>query len=206
MAGRPKSGSGRTASFELWDDLVRQPICWLKTLVDGLDDASLPALDDPLKAAQQAFDQDPETTKHTALLHAWHGAVGIQPTTVASAVRRADSDDALMAALDEIGGQGQRINVRIVGRWIERHVGRRIAEMKDGQRTGELRFERGSMSRGLTTWIVKRDTPTTENKPTKPTTPTPEDQRQHADRAESGGYGGSGGFVSDHDRADVEAF
>ena len=190
-AGRPKSGSGRTASFELWDDLVRQPICWLKTLVDGLDDASLPALDDPLKAAQQAFDQDPETTKHTAFLHAWHGAVGSQPTTVASAVRRADSDDALMAALDEIGGQGQRINVRIVGRWIERHVGRRIAEMKDGLRTGELRFERGSMSRGLTTWSVKRTAASPEVKPTKDTTPTGQAPRPVEGRGGSGGSGGS---------------
>ena len=190
-AGRPKSGSGRTASFELWDDLVRQPICWLKTLVDGLDDPSLPALDDPLKAAQQAFDQDPETTKHTAFLHAWHGAVGSQPTTVASAVRRADSDDALMAALDEIGGQGQRINVRIVGRWIERHVGRRIAEMKDGQRTGELRFERGSMSRGLTTWSVKRTAESVEVKPTKDTTATGQAPRPVEGRGGSGGSGGS---------------
>ena len=208
-AGRPKSGSGRTASFELWDDLVRQPICWLKTLVDGLDDASLPALDDPLKAAQQAFDQDPETTKHTAFLHAWHGAVGSQPTTVASAVRRADSDDALMAALDEIGGQGQRINVRIVGRWIERHVGRRIAEMKDGQRTGELRFERGSMSRGLTTWSVKRTAESVEVKPTKDTTATGQAPRPVEGRGGSGGSGGSDPALPgpDFDQAnDVEVF
>lgn len=191
-AGRPKSGSGRTASFELWDDLVRQPICWLKTLMHGLNDLSLPALDDPLKAAQQAFDQDPETTKHTALLHAWHSAFDSQPTTVASAVRRAETDDALMAALDEIGGQGQRINVRILGRWIERHVGRRIAEMKDGQRTGELWFERGSLSRGLTTWTLKRTAALPENKPTKDTTPTIQSPSSAVD---GGGSGGSGGSV-----------
>jgi len=195
-AGRPKLGAGRTASFELWDDLVRQPICWLKTLVDAADDGDLPALDDPLKAAQKAFDQDPETTKHTALLHAWYGAFGDTPTTVANAVRRADTDDALLAALDEIGGQGQRINVRIVGRWNERHVGRRIAEMKDGQRTGELRFERGTLSRGLTTWIVKRVAAVVENKPTKGTTPTIEAPRDTAEADDRGGSGGSGGSVS----------
>jgi hypothetical protein len=60
------------------------------------------------------------------------------------------------------------------------------------------------MSRGLTTWIVKRDVPTTENKPTTPTTPTTEHQRQHVSRAKSGGYGGSGGLVPDHGRADLE--
>jgi hypothetical protein len=196
VAGRPKLGAGRTASFELWDDLVRQPICWLKTLVAGTGGSDLPALDDPLKAAQQAFDQDPETTKHTALLHAWYGAFGDMPTTVANAVRRAETDDALLAALDEIGGQGQRINVRIVGRWNERHVGRRIAEMKDGQRTGELRFERGTLSRGLTTWIVKRVAAVIENKPTKHTTPTIEAPRASNEAADGGGSGGSGGSIS----------
>ena len=196
-AGRPKLASGRTASFELWDDLVRQPICWIKTLVAQTGGDDLPALDDPLQAAQTAFDQDPETTKLAALLHAWHSAFDNLPTTVAGAVRRAELDEALQAALEEIGGQGNRINVRIVGRWIERHVGRRI---------GELRFERGNLSRGLTTWIVKRDASTTENKPTKPTTPTTEGPRQHDGGAESGGYGGSGGSVSDHIGTDVEAF
>lgn len=198
VAGRPKLGSGRTASFELWDDLVRQPICWIKTVVaqaGGGDD--LPALDDPLHAAQTAFDQDPETTKHTALLHAWHAEFPGIAATVAGAVARGVNGNDLHAALDEIGGQGAKTNPRIVGRWIERHVGKRIKG---------LRFERGTMSRGLATWIVKRDAPTTGHKPTTPTTPTTEGWRQHADRAETGGSGGSGGSVSDYGSADVEAF
>lgn len=74
-AGRPELGNGRTASFEPWDELVRQPICWIKTLVAQADGHDLPALDDPLQAAQTAFDQDPATTKHTALLHAWHAVL-----------------------------------------------------------------------------------------------------------------------------------
>ena len=196
VAGRPKLGSGRTASFELWDDLVRQPICWMKTLVAQAGGDDLPVLDDPLQAAQTAFDQDPETTKHTALLHAWHAEFpGIAATVAGAVARGADGND-LHAALDEIGGQGAKTNPRIVGRWIERHVGKRIKG---------LRFERGTMSRGLTTWIVKRDAPTTEIKPTKPTTPTTEDRRHQGNGAGSGGYGGSGGFVSDYDREDVEA-
>ena len=196
VAGRPKLGKGRTASFELWDDLVRQPICWLKTLVAQADGDDLPSLDDPLQAAQTAFDQDPETTKHTALLHAWRAEFPGIAATVAGALARGVDGNDLHAALDEIGGQGSKTNPRIVGRWIERHVGKRIKG---------LRFERGTMSRGLTTWIVKRDAPTTEDKPTKPTTPTTESPRQHVNGAKSGGYGGSGGFVSDYGRADVEA-
>jgi hypothetical protein len=194
-AGRPKLGSGRAASFELWDDLVRQPICWIKTQVAQADDDDLPALGDPLQAAEIAFDQDPETTKHTALLHAWYAEFPGIAATVACAVARGVDGNDLHSALAEIGGQGAKMNSRIVGRWIERHVGKRIKG---------LRFERGTMSRGLTTWIVKRDAPATEDKPTKPTTPTTERQRQHVNRAESGGYGGSGGLVPDHGRTDVE--
>jgi hypothetical protein len=124
----------------LWDDLVRQPICWLAG-VRGLDsDQALPGLDDPLKAAQRAFDQDPETTKHAALLHAWYGAFNDVPMTVAAVIQRAEADEALQAALEEVGGQGNKINPRIVGRWIERQVGRRI----DG-----LRFERGVTNRHI---------------------------------------------------------
>lgn len=196
VAGRPKRGAGRTASFELWDDLVRQPICWLKTLVAEAADAELPALDDPLLAAQRAFDQDPETTKHTALLHAWHGAFGDLPTTVAGAVRRAGTDEALQAALEEIGGQGQRINVRIVGRWIERHIGRRV---------GALRFERGRLSRGLTTWIVRREDEraATENNPTTPTIPTTDEPPRRRNGSARGGFGASGGLVPSHGRVVV---
>lgn len=193
-AGRPKMGRGRTASFESWDDLVRQPLCWLAELVRASGDPELPSLADPLEAAQRAFDQDPESTKHAALLHAWRGAFDDLPTTVAGAVRRAEIDELLHAALEEIGGQGQRINTRIVGRWIERQVGRRIKE---------LRFERGRMAGGLATWAVKRSethAPATQNKPTNPTKPTKPTKPRAANGAESdasGGFGGSSGFVSD---------
>ena len=205
-AGRPKLGKGRTASFELWDDLVRQPICWIKGLMaeakkksdENSDDIGLPVgLGDPLEAAQTAFDHDPETTKHTALLHAWAAAFGDVSTTVASAVRRVETDDALHAALDEIGGQGAKINTRMVGRWIERHVGRRI---------GELRFERGSKRDGLTTWTAKRekhDTPATRTKHTEHTKPTPEGPVQRANGAGGSGFSGFSGFVSGHGRAEV---
>lgn len=149
-AGRPKVALGRAGGFELWDDLVRQPICWLRDLISrGLPSAQgLPALDDPLMAAERGFDLDPETTKHSALLHAWHAAFGEIPSTVANAIRRLALAPDLHSALEEIGGQGAHINTRVVGRWIERHVGRRI---------GELRFERGNLSGGLLTWRVRSD-------------------------------------------------
>jgi hypothetical protein len=198
-AGRPKVGRGRTASFELWDDLVRQPICWLAG-VRRLDfHGALPIWDDPLMAAQRAFDQDPETTKQAALLHAWHGAFPELPMTVAAAIRRAETDETLRAALEEVGGQGNKINSRIVGRWIERQVGRRI---------GGLRFERGSKLDGLTRWAVHRERPTTENRPTTPTKPTPATLGPDARSGLSGESGSDSDHVSAHETADsdVEVF
>ncbi len=33
-AGRPRHGQGRAGSFEAWDDLVRQVVCWIATWDD----------------------------------------------------------------------------------------------------------------------------------------------------------------------------
>jgi hypothetical protein len=67
-AGRPRHGTGRTASFESWDDLVRQPVCWVSQW-----DARF---DDPLKATDRAFDLDPDTAKLAAMLDAWEAVLG----------------------------------------------------------------------------------------------------------------------------------
>lgn len=154
-AGRPKVAKGRTASFEMWDDLVRQPLCWLAELVREHNaqhpDDPLPTFDDPMKAAALAFEADPETTKHGALLEAWHQVFGTTPTTVAQAVKRAatafgDMSTPLGEALDEIAGQGGRVNVRIAGRWLDKMQGRIVA--------GKL-FVRGSRGAAGQLWSVK---------------------------------------------------
>lgn len=69
-AGRPKMAKGRTASFEHWDDLVRQPICWLAQMVASIRYARSPG---PARAGRPhgggsaRLEQDPETTKLRAL-------------------------------------------------------------------------------------------------------------------------------------------
>jgi hypothetical protein len=150
-AGRPKEAGGRTASFEVWDDLVRQPLCWLASLVNAHNAAHphdlLPTFADPMEAAALAFDADPETMKHHALLDAWHARFLDRPTTVNQAIHAAGQDGTLMNALDEIGGQGGKINVRLVSRWLDRMQGR----ITEG-----MRFTRGSRSAAGQTWIAKR--------------------------------------------------
>ena len=154
-AGRPKAAKGRTASFETWDDLVRQPLCWLAGLVREHNTRHpgdlLPTFDDPMKAAALAFEADPETAKHGALLEAWHQTFGTSPTTAAQAIKRAaaafgDESTPLGDALDEIAGQGGRVNVRIAGRWLDKMQGRIVA--------GKL-FVRGSRGAAGQLWSVK---------------------------------------------------
>lgn len=148
-AGRPKMAKGRTASFEHWDDLVRQPICWLAqhvaTLAGTPEAQGLPTLADPMEAAARAFEQDPETTKLRALVEAWFAAFGPDQTTVGGAIRRSDTDALLAMAMDDIAGQAGKINSRMLGRWIERMQGRIV----DGKR-----FVRIGHRAGLLHWAV----------------------------------------------------
>jgi len=195
-AGRPRHGAGRTASFELWDDLVRQPICWLVRAMADAAPTGLPAFDDPLAAAEQAFEQDPQTVKHLALLHAWHVAFPATPATVARAVVLSASNELLRAALDEIGGQGSAINTRKVGRWIEGYIGRRVKG---------LWFERSKLSAGVQTWIVKRSVPMTEIRPLKDTKPTTTEAVEPIKSDGVGGFGGFGGLIPGRSRARASA-
>jgi hypothetical protein len=142
-AGRPQHGKGRSASFEGWDDLVRQPVCWVSTWDRHFAD--------PIKATERAFDLDPETSKLAALLVAWEAAVGTRWTTTGELVAAATSasNEALRDAVEEIAGDTRGdINRRILGRWIERHAEQR----HDGRR-----LVRGKLRRGAPTWCLAVD-------------------------------------------------
>ena len=162
-AGRPKVASGRTASFEHWDDLVRQPLCWLAGLVRESGDDELPTIADPMEAAARAFEQDPETTKLSAMLEAWHAAFGSMQTTVAAAIRRAITDERLGMALEDIAGQAGKVNSRMLGRWIERMTGRIVG--------GKL-FCRVGLRAGVLHWSVNQARSSTATNPPEATKPT----------------------------------
>lgn len=177
-AGRPKVASGRTASFEHWDDLVRQPLCWLAGLVHQSADPELPTLADPMEAAARAFEQDPETTKLAAMLEAWHEAFGGMQTTVASVIRRGDTDERLGTALEEIAGQGGKVNSRMLGRWIERMTGRIVGGrlfVRIGLRAGVLHWSVGKVGASLpppTSQTQNVNAPSAGEHPPKATKPT----------------------------------
>ncbi|MFC7410244.1 hypothetical protein [Hydrogenophaga atypica] len=152
-AGRPKVGKGRIASFELWDDLVRQPLCWLRErmLESGQDRADLPLFVDPADSIDRASSENPEISKLAALLNAWIATFGNTPTSPAQAISKATeqygAQSVLFDALDEIAGQNGKLNVRILGRWLERH---------SGQLCTGLRLVLGNKTNGLKRWTVVR--------------------------------------------------
>ncbi len=173
-AGRPKSAPGRIASFELWDDLVRQPLCWLRKFAADSVRLDLPVFDDPAMSITRSESENPDQAKLSAMLNTWFEAFGSTPTTVASVIKQtndyAPTSVMLKDAADEIAGQRGVINSRILGRWIERHA---------EQRSGGLRFVKAGKAHGVVRWQVL----------------------QTVERAAAGGLGGLGGLGGKPDPA-----
>ncbi len=123
VAGQPRTTPDRLASFERWDDLIRQCVLWMA-------DQEIADLGDPTACIERAKDQEPERQKLAAFLEASAAAMEAREWRVADLVRKADSDwlnGRLKAALEEIAGDRGKISPRILGRWIERHADTRCA-------------------------------------------------------------------------------
>lgn len=151
-----RRGRGRMASFELWDDVVRQAVLW----AGGL---GVLELGDPMDSIDTACAQDPERAKLAAMLVSWYALFGGKPTKVGKAIEEVGGlrDPLVHGALDgcegansrlrgamlEIAGEGRVINSRRLGRWIEARADRIV----EG-----LRFERGPNHGGVATWKVRQ--------------------------------------------------
>lgn len=155
-AGRPKAAKSRIASFEQWDDLVRQPLCWLRDQVSAYDPESinLPMFADPADSIERASSDNPEITQLAALLTAWQTTFGSTPTSPKQAINKAielrNTDPVLFDAIDEIAGQNIGLNVRTLGRWLESH--------KDHLCAGQ-RLVLANRNNGLKRWIVEGKVP-----------------------------------------------
>lgn len=65
--GAPVVGAGAFGSFDEWEALVRQCVCWL--IREGVTPA---AMADPLEVLALNKAEDPEHQQHAAILEAWH--------------------------------------------------------------------------------------------------------------------------------------
>jgi hypothetical protein len=111
----------------------------------------LPVFVDPADSIDRAASENPETSKLAALLNAWIATFGTTPTSPAQAITKATEvfgvHSVLFDALDEIAGQNRKLNVRILGRWLERHA---------GQLCTGLRLLLANKTNGLKRWTVVR--------------------------------------------------
>lgn len=136
-AGAPVVAAGSLASFEKWDAIVRQAVCWL-----GLEQEKL-ELGDPAVAIASNIREDSHKSSLRAVLEAWRDCFGERAVS-AQEVLDQFSDEALVAALRELESQrGGALNAQRFGKWLARH--------KDEIAAG-LRFVRVVNAEKCTLW------------------------------------------------------
>jgi hypothetical protein len=149
-AGGPRA-EGRMASFEPWDDLVRQTVCWIdREIAPG-------RFGDPMDLVLEAQARDPEQEALAALLDAlstifgdrWFTAreVHVRAREAAQGfVTASDAERALAEALADIGGAHCISSTRSVGRVLSFRADRIAMGLRIRLRTGgkvnEFRVDR----------------------------------------------------------------
>ncbi len=160
------------ASFEVWDDLVRQAVCWLASLQTAgqVPTGELPTgeiyprLVDPMQAVTEAVQADPARSQQGRLLSAWATEIGtgharettvttrqleqIHPamrTTVATA-DGADRPETLYEVLKSLAGTPGGISTRSLGKLLSR--------FKDRVYAGYC-LRAGAMRQGVATWRLE---------------------------------------------------
>ncbi len=153
-AGQPRTTRDRLASFEHWDDLIRQGVMWTAKL--GFAD-----LGDPTSCIETAKAKEPERQKLAAFLEAAAAVMEDRDWRVADLIKRAEGphnpdyvpselgrkEAVLHDALEEIAGERGNINPRVLGRWVERYDNTRCA--------GYYLERRGAKQRAVL-WCIRR--------------------------------------------------
>lgn len=135
--GAPVIGDGGFGSFNEWERLVRQCICWL--VHEGLTPAPMA---DPLEVLKLSKAEDPHHAQHIAVLEAWHARYGSRPIQVKDLTAlmryqleeyRSTEENALCEALTDVGvpmrGRGE-FDARYFSGWLRRHRGRVVAGLR----------------------------------------------------------------------------
>jgi len=137
-AGRPRNTKDSFGSFEQWDGLVRQAVCWIaKNKFFPVD------IGDPYESINSNFQEDPGTKKLRAFLYNFYKKFQDNPFTVREVVAASAPMDAgfqssdgyeeidnCYAILWDIAGQGKTLNTRMLGKWLSKNTNRIIDDMK----------------------------------------------------------------------------
>ena len=120
-APQERPATGRLASFEPWDDLVRQTVCWIAKQQDGIP------LADPKCSIDVNHAADPHKSMLAAVFTAWQQTFGRRAVTakeVLDASMGAFGDNPLADALEEVAAQGSgQLTAKRLGWWLKRHQG-----------------------------------------------------------------------------------
>ena len=149
-AGKPRFTNDRLASFEAWDDLIRQCVLWIGR-------KEIAPLGDPTASVANAKEREPERQKLAAFLKSASAVMGVGSHGIrwrtGDLIQKAKSAplcdenaQALHDVLLEIAGERQSINPRILGRWIERHT---------DDRCGGLYVARAGERRHAVLWRIQ---------------------------------------------------
>lgn len=130
LASSAPKAPGRMASFEVWDDLVRQTVCWLVSRQPGL-------LGDPMDLVRKAQSQDPDREGLISLLDALEATFGdtcfsagdISDRIRPHAAERPSSAEIgrLAETLHDIASGQTPISTRTIGRLLSARVGRIVS-------------------------------------------------------------------------------
>lgn len=126
-AGAPQVGKGSLGSFETWESLVRQAVCWLIR-----EDLTPAPMADPVEVLKLSRAEDPRRLQHAAMLRAWWVVFGSNPVEVREIAKIVDADfigqnvshNELREIATEIGAPpGRRFDSRYFAGWLRRNAG-----------------------------------------------------------------------------------
>jgi len=129
VAGRPKQPCKPLVSFGEWVELCCYPLMWL-------------GLENPMTSAFKAMNDDPEKEMLGRLMAYWDGYFVKRAVMVRDLTGEAYRNTELLEILEDIApGDKGGINNRSLGRWIKRHEGQVVNNLRlipdDGKRSAK---------------------------------------------------------------------
>lgn len=148
--GAPAVAAGSFGSFEEWEAIVRQCVCWL--IREGVAPA---AMSDPLEVMTLSKAEDPHHQQHAGILEAWHQLYGVhtvQARDVAKLVNGSEyahtpKESAFAEIVEDIAPPRGEFSAKYFAGWLRRHKGRIV---------NGYRLDPGDQNRKEPGWIVSR--------------------------------------------------